>query len=192
MQIKGKITHWDDDKGFGFITPAITSVNGKERIFFHITALNDSSQRPNLNRMVTYTLSTDDKSRACATNVTLIGWSQIIKWKDISRSTISAIFFLSLVGILVLIGKLSFWIFSIYLVASVITFIMYALDKSAARNDTWRTPESTLHFLSLAGGWPGALIAQQRLRHKSQKQSFRLVFWLTVVLNCAVFLWLFT
>jgi len=42
------------------------------------------------------------------------------------------------------------------------------------------------------GGWPGALIAQQTLRHKSRKESFRAVFWVTVVLNCAVLGWLFT
>jgi heme/copper-type cytochrome/quinol oxidase subunit 3 len=46
--------------------------------------------------------------------------------------------------------------------------------------------------LSLVGGWPGALVAQQKLRHKSQKQSFRIVFWITVLLNCAAFSWLFT
>jgi uncharacterized membrane protein YsdA (DUF1294 family) len=47
-------------------------------------------------------------------------------------------------------------------------------------------------LLSLAGGWPGALVAQQKLHHKSKKQSFRLVFWLTVLLNCGEFVWLFT
>jgi len=69
---------------------------------------------------------------------------------------------------------------------------MYAIDKSAARKGAWRTQESTLHLLSLAGGWPGALIAQQKLRHKTRKPSFRVVFWITVVLNCGAFLWLMT
>ena len=52
----------------------------------------------------------------------------------------------------------------------------------------WRTPESTLHFLALAGGWPGALLAQQFLRHKSTKVEFRSVFWGTVIMNVAAFL----
>jgi len=69
---------------------------------------------------------------------------------------------------------------------------VYALDKSAAKKGAWRTQESTLHLLSLAGGWPGALIAQQKLRHKSKKQSFRFVFWVTVIMNCSAFFWLFT
>ncbi|WP_245213803.1 DUF1294 domain-containing protein [Rhodoferax sp. AJA081-3] len=77
----------------------------------------------------------------------------------------------------------------IYTAASAITFMAYALDKSAARQGNWRTPESTLHMLALACGWPGALLAQQFLRHKSAKAEFRATFWATVVLNVAGFLW---
>ena len=71
-----------------------------------------------------------------------------------------------------------------YALASAVTFIAYLLDKSAARNGQWRTRESTLHLLALIGGWPGALVAQKQLRHKSSKASFLAVFWLTVLLNC--------
>ncbi|MEZ9823063.1 DUF1294 domain-containing protein [Shewanella sp. 10N.286.45.A1] len=35
----------------------------------------------------------------------------------------------------------------------------------------------------MLGGWPGALLAQQVLRHKSEKTSFKIVLWLTVVSN---------
>ena len=80
----------------------------------------------------------------------------------------------------------------LYLAASGFTFLVYAKDKWAARKGHWRTKESTLYMLALLGGWPGALIAQQTLRHKSQKTEFRLVFWVTVVLNCGVYVWLFT
>jgi uncharacterized membrane protein YsdA (DUF1294 family) len=69
----------------------------------------------------------------------------------------------------------------------VVTFIAYALDKSAAARGTWRAPESTLHGLSLAGGWPGALLAQQFLRHKTTKAGFRAVFWGTVAINVIAF-----
>jgi uncharacterized membrane protein YsdA (DUF1294 family) len=73
---------------------------------------------------------------------------------------------------------------------NMLTFLVYAWDKSAARAGRWRTAESTLHLMALAGGWPGALLAQQWLRHKSVKPAFRAVFWATVVLNVAVWLWL--
>ena len=77
------------------------------------------------------------------------------------------------------------WIAAAYAGMSLLTFIIYAIDKAAARAQRRRTPESTLHLLALAGGWPGALLAQKWLRHKSVKQPFRTVFWLTVVINVA-------
>ncbi len=82
------------------------------------------------------------------------------------------------------------FVFACYVLISLLTFVLYAQDKAAAQTGTWRTPESTLHLLSLLGGWPGALIAQQILRHKSKKQSFRRVFWVTVVLNLAALVWM--
>ena len=74
--------------------------------------------------------------------------------------------------------------------ASIFAFIVYAYDKSSAQNDRWRTPESHLHLLSLIGGWPGALYAQHKLRHKSSKKAFKQVYWATVVINIGVFFWL--
>ncbi len=69
------------------------------------------------------------------------------------------------------------------LVLSVINFVMYGWDKRQAKVDGWRVPEKNLHLLSLFGGWPGAIAGQKFFRHKTQKQSFRLTFWLTVVLH---------
>lgn len=66
-----------------------------------------------------------------------------------------------------------------------VTFFAYALDKSAAQRGAWRTPEQTLHLLALLGGWPAAWWAQQWLRHKSRKPSFRTAYWGTVLLNSA-------
>ncbi|CAH0265519.1 hypothetical protein SRABI118_03340 [Massilia sp. Bi118] len=77
-----------------------------------------------------------------------------------------------------------------YLVMSLVCFCSYALDKSAARKGERRTPESTLLMLGLFGGWPGAVLAQQWLRHKTVKQPFRQIFWFTVAANLAFFLWL--
>jgi uncharacterized membrane protein YsdA (DUF1294 family) len=88
--------------------------------------------------------------------------------------------------------KLPFAVLGVYFIASVVAFVAYALDKSAARSNRWRTAEKTLHFLALLGGWPGALAAQRLLRHKSRKASFQLVCWATVVLNCVALGWLFS
>ena len=78
-------------------------------------------------------------------------------------------------------------LFGVYVVLSLVLFGMYGLDKAAARKGRWRISEATLHVVALAGGWPGALIAQHVFRHKTQKQPFRTVFWLTVIANCAAF-----
>jgi len=42
----------------------------------------------------------------------------------------------------------------------------------------------------MLGGWPGAALAQQLLRHKSSKTDCRQIFWLTVFINLAVLVWL--
>jgi len=77
-----------------------------------------------------------------------------------------------------------------YAVTSLTCFVAYALDKSAAKHDAWRTPERTLLVLGLVGGWPGALLAQQWLRHKTSKRSFQQLFWVTVTANVAGFVYL--
>jgi uncharacterized membrane protein YsdA (DUF1294 family) len=60
---------------------------------------------------------------------------------------------------------------------------VYAADKRAAAAHTWRIPERSLVLLGIIGGWPGAIFAQQRLRHKTNKRSFRIAFWLSVIIN---------
>lgn len=96
--------------------------------------------------------------------------------------------FVLLYALVSLLWQPPWWFAALYLAMSVITFAVYAWDKSAAVRGTWRTPEKTLHMLALGGGWPGALLAQQLLRHKSVKPTFRAVFWLTVIVNVLVFL----
>lgn len=82
-------------------------------------------------------------------------------------------------------GRLPLWLLGAAVGLNLLTFLIYAMDKSAAQSRQWRTKESTLHALALAGGWPAAWFAQQWLRHKSSKTEFRLVYWVTVVANCA-------
>ena len=69
---------------------------------------------------------------------------------------------------------------------NVFSFLFYLVDKYKANKGYWRIKESTLHFLSLLGGWPGAAIAQQGLKHKNRKKSFQIRYWLTVMANIAV------
>lgn len=89
------------------------------------------------------------------------------------------------------IGLAQLWpaVATLYMFFSVIAFIHYARDKSAARSGRRRTSEKRLLILGLVGGWPGALLAQQTLRHKTSKRSFQLQFWLSVVINLVAVGW---
>lgn len=106
-------------------------------------------------------------------------------------ASIAPIFYAVLVGA-VLFRLIPVEALYLYLATGLVTFLLYAKDKSAAQAGGWRTPESQLHLLSLIGGWPGAYYAQQTLRHKSAKREFQQVYWATVVINIAAFAWLFT
>lgn len=86
-------------------------------------------------------------------------------------------------------GRLSLYVIVAYTVISLFTFISYWLDKRKAQAGLWRIPEANLQLLSLIGGWPGALLAQSYLRHKSKKRAFLTVFWLTVLVNLAALSW---
>lgn len=72
------------------------------------------------------------------------------------------------------------------LLFSALALGVYAWDKRQARRSGWRVPEKRLHLLSLLGGWPGALVGQRWLRHKSVKTRFRVIFWLTVFAHIAM------
>jgi uncharacterized membrane protein YsdA (DUF1294 family) len=82
----------------------------------------------------------------------------------------------------------------LYLIAamSLLALACYGKDKLAARKDSWRISENTLHWISLLGGWPGAILAQRLFNHKTSKQSFRIFFWITVVINTGLIAWTFT
>lgn len=102
------------------------------------------------------------------------------------------LFSVSFLAVLVIGGLLGYWpyfVASIYGTMSSITFLVYKWDKRLAIESTEqpiRVPERSLHILALLCGWPGALIAQQWLRHKSQKRAFIAGLWLTILINCSV------
>jgi uncharacterized membrane protein YsdA (DUF1294 family)/cold shock CspA family protein len=189
MRHQGRLTSWKDDRGFGFITPS----HGGNQVFVHVSAFGDRSRRPIGNEVVTYKLKADEQGRPQAHEVSFVGdrTQQAIRiTASVVRASLVAAMFLAVVACLAVAGSLPPAVLALYLVTSVTAFAAYAWDKSAARNNRRRTPESTLHVLGLFGGWPGALVARHVFRHKSQKQSFIASFWGTVVLNCGALAWM--
>tara|TARA_R110002111_G_scaffold16011_5_gene41216 strand:- start:5 stop:643 length:639 start_codon:yes stop_codon:yes gene_type:complete len=186
MRAKGKIRSWHDEKGFGFITPN----DGGKQLFVHIKAFK-SRQRPQIDQVVTYTVSADKMGRACAEEVTRAGELYAKNKRKSTRihAYLISIVFMLIVSLSALTGHIPVIVLPYYLGISVLTFAWYWKDKLAAQNGDWRTPETTLHLLALLGGWPGGMIAQQTLRHKSKKPSFKAMYWVTVLINCGVLIW---
>jgi uncharacterized membrane protein YsdA (DUF1294 family)/cold shock CspA family protein len=188
MRTRGRITEWRDEQGYGFITPD----GGGERVFLHVKALKPPARRPARGDAVSFTPGRDDKGRPRAQQVEYVSARpRSLPGKGrLSPSLSFALAFLATVAALALAGRIPLAILFIYLGLSILTFGIYAADKSAAQKGQWRTPEKTLQLLALAGGWPGALFAQRLLRHKSRKPSFQLAFRAAVIVNIAALAWL--
>jgi cold shock CspA family protein len=69
MRLKGKITHWNGQKGYGFITPG----EGEKQVFVHITSFKNRHPVPKINQLVDYSLSKDKRGRPCAVDVSRPG-----------------------------------------------------------------------------------------------------------------------
>lgn len=186
----GTISNWNEEKGFGFITP---KAGGKD-IFLHINDYSRLHKRPIKGLEVKYILNRDAKGRICAAEVLPLRGHKN-NGREIRQKIFSLFLFISFGCVIYFLHNYNYIptvIVGLYSILSIIAFLMYAKDKNAAGWGAWRTQESTLHTIALLGGWPGAAIAQSFLRHKSKKLSFRLTYWVTVIINCAGLYWLIT
>lgn len=191
----GRVTEWNDDKGYGFVTPH----EGGARPFVHIKAFQRGSRRPVEGDLISYETAMDAKGRANAASVRFAGQriqatppratGSSSSLRRIPRRWLGALALAVVVAAAVM-----EWVPVVvpltYGGMSFVSYLVYWWDKDAAGAKQSRVPEDTLHALDLMGGWPGALVAQQQYRHKTVKVSFQVKFWLTVVLNVAGAAWL--
>ncbi len=186
MRYQGRLADWNDDKGFGFVVPN----GGGERAFVHIKAFARASRRPIDGDLITYTITRDARGRLQANAIRFAGETPPVddRAKPGWLGPAFALLFTATLAGTVFTDQLPVNILLAYAVVSTIAFIAYGLDNSAATAGRQRTPESTLHFLGLICGWPGALLAQRVFRHKSRKAAFQSTFWGTVALNVIVLL----
>lgn len=208
---KGQIIKWNDDKGYGFILPN----DSKKNIFVHITSFSDKSVRPVEGQNVTYTVQQNNDGRDSAIKVSRSTDNIVrnrtggIKNKIINPvnkrinknntqpdlkpdqsvplfHNMIILLFMIFIIIFTIEGKLPPFVIFIYIAMGIITYFIYSEDKDYAINNERRTSEHHLLKLSLFGGWIGALIAQQKFRHKTKKISFQTSFWATVFLNIII------
>ncbi|HUW86125.1 MAG TPA: DUF1294 domain-containing protein [Methanoregula sp.] len=78
-------------------------------------------------------------------------------------------------------------ILAVYAILNGMVMFLYACDKTVARKNTWRTPESQLLFFALVGPF-GAYAAMQVFRHKTRKLKFYLVP-VFAILHIAILIW---
>lgn len=186
--MKGRLTQWDDAKGYGFITPDDDS----PKLFVHIKAFGLRPQRPFIGERLSFSEGRDAQGKRRAVDVQSLEPRPAAAPRDDGRVLLLIPAFACLVLAVHLMWHLPNWFWGAYSAMSTATFIVYWLDKRASVRGGWRVAEGTLHWLSLACGWPGALLAQHLLRHKSAKQKFRRIYWLTVAVNIAGFVAAFT
>lgn len=190
MRFEGVIQTWNDERGFGFIEPT----QGGDSVFVHIKALPIRHGRPVAGQRVTFEveLSAEGKKRAKSVEAFRASrraapprQNSPAQWGTLSLFAIALLFVVYMAVDMV--WRVSAWFAFAYVAVSALAFGVYAVDKQAAAGNHRRVPENTLHLIALAGGWPGALVAQQVLRHKSSKAVFRATFWSTVVMNMLAF-----
>jgi len=189
--MKGTLTQWDDAKGYGFITPD----GGGDKLFVHIKAFGLRPHRPYVGERLDYVEGRDAQGKRRAQDVrglAMRAMPPVPARRDRGRVLLLVPGFACLVLACQLLWGVPNAAWGAYSAMSMATFIVYALDKRAARLGDLRVAENTLHGLALLCGWPGALLAQELLRHKSAKPAFRRLFWFTVVLNVLGFVLLFT
>lgn len=190
MRFTGKLKTWNDDRGFGFIE----ADQGGAELFVHIKDFPSGTGRPSVGQALNFEVESraDGKKRAKDVQYPVQNKpnprqrvESPAPWTLPRLLALPA--FVVIYALAVLRWGFSPAILLAYVALSVAAFLAYAFDKAAAVSGRWRTPEQTLHLFSLAGGWPGALLAQQLLRHKTSKQGFIAIFWFCTILNVCVF-----
>jgi uncharacterized membrane protein YsdA (DUF1294 family)/cold shock CspA family protein len=165
-----RIVEWDDQKGYGFLQVG--------KLFLHRREFAERHKRPAVGDVIRFTVGVDAQGRTCAREAAHVN--------DGGRFTPLAL--MVLMGLLVLPAVALYrsaadfrWVGAYVVVIGAVSYGSYALDKRRARANEWRISEAGLHVTELLGGWPGAFIAQRRLRHKVSKPGYQFVFWLIVL-----------
>jgi uncharacterized membrane protein YsdA (DUF1294 family)/cold shock CspA family protein len=170
---KGRILEWSKERGFGYVE------GGGGRVFLHWREFKERHKRPEVGDVIFFELGQDKQGRSCATEARhASGGGRFRAWHSVVLAGLLALPVVATVRVIE--PRLRPWIGGWCLAASLFTFLAYYHDKRMARAKEWRISEQTLHVFALLGGWPGAFLAQQCLRHKSSKGSFQFFFILIV------------
>lgn len=59
------------------------------------------------------------------------------------------------------------------IVITIVTFLVYGIDKWKAKQGSWRISEATLLILAVIGGSIGALLGMRVWHHKTMHKKFK-------------------
>lgn len=171
--MKGRITEWNRERGFGYL-----ECEGR-RIFLHWRDFKERHKRPEVGDVIRFEPGEDQQGRRCAkAAMHAHDGGRFRLWHFL---VLAALLVLPVIAIVRSFNHVpARWFGGWCAAVSLFTFFAYYRDKRLAREKAWRTSEATLHLLELLGGWPGAFLAQRKLRHKSSKDSYQAVFILIV------------
>lgn len=167
----GKILIWNEAKGFGWVE------SGDQKLFFHSREF--VGQAFEVGQELSYMVGSDIKGRPCARSPE--GAAPV-------RISVSAWMLLVALMVLPVMGlthvPVPWWWPTVQVIAlSAATYRLYSYDKRQAVRRGWRVPETSLHLAEIAGGWPGAFLAQRRLRHKVSKGRYLAIYWCIISLH---------
>lgn len=78
-----------------------------------------------------------------------------------------------------------------FIIVNYIAFSLFHLDKKRARKNMRRISEKNLLTICAFGGSFGAWLAMKNFNHKTRKKSFKLPFYIIVVIQAIIIFFVF-
>jgi uncharacterized membrane protein YsdA (DUF1294 family)/cold shock CspA family protein len=209
LELRGVLKTWDDAKGCGFISPE----EGYGEVFLHISAVRGDRrpavgdellfissmdrkgrQRAEHARIQGGSAFDERSFRRKQKRVPDAAPVQkrperrtrrpgSIQYLPLKLTVFIAACILPGLGLALMTSAGQFGPLVAYVLFSVVAYFMFFDDKRRAFKKKRRVPEAFLHLVELLGGWPGALVSQQRFRHKTRKLSYQGLCWLIVFIH---------
>lgn len=206
--MKGKISDWKDDKGFGFIREHEQS----DKIFFHISDIKTKGRRPKIDDSVEFEIAQDSQKRLKAKNIVIESLpakqGQQVNYSNVEPPKKTVIDYLSIAVLFISIGVCTFIFYKtqdvnkiillgVFVIISVIIFLREktpkekvftcARCKSIADFDkrtiqAWNAGFDKLYCIACHKQWLEAHSQQQVIRSRQSTSGCLGIFVLFVLL----------